>query len=390
MNKVKITTFIPVYNMADTVERAILSVLNQDYENKELIVLDGGSTDGTVEVVKKYLDRIAYFASGPDGGSSKAIATNLCHATGEIVGMIGADDWYNPGALSAVAKTYEETHADVVFGDVTVRDPERGERFVCHKNMDLDKLYAYCAVFTIAAYVKKELLAEHYEHYFQNHEGKLKIATDHYLWLRLYRAGRRFAYIESDGALTSFSMTGVSCSHPYQTLTEINTVLELAVGPRGPETEPYYQAYERRFATYSVPFYQKVIGNDRLSKVIASVTDGQKDFILFGAGDIGQQFAGLLQGCGYRIRYVADNYPERSGGFCMGIPVRSPDALLAERDVILLISTVNYADEIYQQIQGMDLDPSVTVMTHADFGVKIYEALGKAVLDEGWKNGIIQ
>lgn len=390
MNKVKITTFIPVYNMADTVERAILSVLDQDYENKELIVLDGGSTDGTVEVVKKYLDRIAYFVSGPDGGSSKAIATNLCHATGEIVGMIGADDWYNPGALSMVAKTYEETRADVVYGDVTVRDPEKGERFVSYANIDLDKMYECCAIFTIAAYVKKELLAEHYEHYFQNHEGKLKIATDHYLWLRLYRAGRRFAYIASEGALTSFSLTGISCSHLYQTLIETSTVLGLAVGPRGPETERYYQAYERRFATYSVPLYQKVIGNKRLCEVIETVTDGSKDYILFGAGDIGQRFAGLLQGCGYRIRYAADNYPERSGGLCMGIPVRSPDALLTERDAILLISTVNYDEEIYRQIQGMGLDPSVTVMTHADFSVKIYRALGREVLDEGWKNGIIQ
>ena len=54
MDNLKISIVIPVYNMVNTVERAILSVLNQDYANKELIVLDGGSTDGTVEIIKKY------------------------------------------------------------------------------------------------------------------------------------------------------------------------------------------------------------------------------------------------------------------------------------------------------------------------------------------------
>ena len=76
MDNLKISIVIPVYNMVNTVERAILSVLNQDYANKELIVLDGGSTDGTVEIIKKYSNQIAHFVSEPDDGLYKTLIHN--------------------------------------------------------------------------------------------------------------------------------------------------------------------------------------------------------------------------------------------------------------------------------------------------------------------------
>ena len=390
MNKVKITVFIPVFNMADTIERAILSVLNQDYENKELIVLDGGSTDGTVEVVKKYLDRIAYFTSGPDGGSSKAIATNLVHAMGEIIGMIGADDWYNPGALSEAARAYEETRADVLYGDVMIRKPDGTSLWSSYANVDLEKMYVCCAIFTIASFVKSDLLAEHYRHYFSNHEGELKLATDHYLWLRLYRAGRRFAYIEAEQPISNFSFTGATSRQIYRVLKESEQVLALAAGPENAENKTYYQAMERHFASHCVPLYLELIEKGFLTAGRQTVGDKSKDYILFGAGDFGKKFSMLLPFCGCQIRYVVDNSPERIGGFCGGNPIRSPESLLAERDIILLISTINYNEEIYQQIQEMHLDSSITVMTHDDFSFEVYRILGRKILDEAWEKGVIQ
>ncbi|MCI8713198.1 MAG: glycosyltransferase, partial [Ruminococcus sp.] len=82
MDEPRITVMIPVFNMQETITRAIDSFFRQDYENKEILVLDGGSTDNTVNLVKQYGGSIDYFVSQKDGGPSDTMAKNLKHATG--------------------------------------------------------------------------------------------------------------------------------------------------------------------------------------------------------------------------------------------------------------------------------------------------------------------
>ncbi len=102
----RISIVLPVLNSVATIEKAIASVLNQDYENIELIILDAGSTDGTVEVIKRYESKIAYWHSKPDGSPGLAINVGLSKATGEITGQLMADDWYEPGTFALAAKAY--------------------------------------------------------------------------------------------------------------------------------------------------------------------------------------------------------------------------------------------------------------------------------------------
>lgn len=104
----RISIVIPVLNNVGTIEKAIASVLNQDYANIELIVLDAGSTDGTVDVIKRYESQIAYWHSKPDGSPGLAINVGLTKATGEITGQLMADDWYEPGTFALAAKAYRD------------------------------------------------------------------------------------------------------------------------------------------------------------------------------------------------------------------------------------------------------------------------------------------
>jgi len=99
----RISVIIPSLNHADFLERAICSVLDQGYDNLELIVIDGGSEDDSPGMIERYADRIAYWHSAMDGGPADAINHGLTHATGDLIGILHADDLYLPGAFDAAA-----------------------------------------------------------------------------------------------------------------------------------------------------------------------------------------------------------------------------------------------------------------------------------------------
>jgi glycosyltransferase involved in cell wall biosynthesis len=104
----KISIVTPSYNQGQYIEETILSVLNQNYPNLEYIIIDGGSTDDTVEIIKKYEDQIYYWASEKDDGQSDAINKGLSMATGEILAWINSDDYYLPNCFFEIADAYHK------------------------------------------------------------------------------------------------------------------------------------------------------------------------------------------------------------------------------------------------------------------------------------------
>src|SRR5262245_21335405 len=100
----RITIVTPSYNQAPFLEETIRSVLLQGYPNLEYIIIDGGSSDGSVELMRRYEPWLAYWVSEPDGGQSEAINKGWCSATGTVTTWLSSDDIYTPGALKAVAE----------------------------------------------------------------------------------------------------------------------------------------------------------------------------------------------------------------------------------------------------------------------------------------------
>ncbi len=116
-NRPRISIITPSYQQDRYLEQTIRSVLTQDYPHKEYIVIDGGSTDGSVDILRKYADRLAYWCSGKDDGQADAIARGFEKSTGEILCWLNSDDLFLPGALSAVAKYFaKHPEVEVVSG----------------------------------------------------------------------------------------------------------------------------------------------------------------------------------------------------------------------------------------------------------------------------------
>lgn len=114
----KISIVMPSFNQVRFIERSILSVLNQGYPDVQLIIIDGGSNDGTLEVVKRYAAYIDYWVSEPDKGQSDALNKGFAHAKGEIFGWLNSDDLYLPNAFFAAAAAFcKNPGKSVVFGD---------------------------------------------------------------------------------------------------------------------------------------------------------------------------------------------------------------------------------------------------------------------------------
>jgi len=102
----KISIVTPVFNQVEYLEETILSILNQNYPNLEYIIIDGGSTDGTVNIIRKYENRLKYWVSEPDQGQYHAINKGFEHSTGDIMGWLNGDDKLVSGALSSIGQIF--------------------------------------------------------------------------------------------------------------------------------------------------------------------------------------------------------------------------------------------------------------------------------------------
>ncbi len=183
-NLPKVSIVTPSYNQVEFLEKTILSVINQDYPNIEYIIIDGGSTDGSQEIIKKYENKISYWVSEKDNGQSDAINKGFKKCTGDIVAWINSDDLYVEGAIScAVAYFSEHTGIDMVHGKIDLIDVH-GEyiTYVASKDFTLQELIISNQVWQPSVFFKRKIfdeigyLDESY-HYIMDYDFWIRIAT---------------------------------------------------------------------------------------------------------------------------------------------------------------------------------------------------------------------
>lgn len=115
----KVSVITIVYNAKDTIKRCIESVISQGYNNIEYIVIDGGSTDGSLQIINQYKSHIKVLVSEPDQGIYDAMNKGIRLATGKVVGTLNADDFFaDQGVISAVAQAFSDKATEIVYGNL--------------------------------------------------------------------------------------------------------------------------------------------------------------------------------------------------------------------------------------------------------------------------------
>ena len=182
-----VTIVTVVFNNRKHIERAIVSVLAQSYRNIEYIIIDGGSTDGTVEEIKKFDSRIAYWHSSRDGGISDAFNWGASLARGDYVGLVNSDDWMEPEQVAQAIEALNSGSA-FVFGDLVYHRRNGEPAYVITGDPDyVQRLWHRMPQVTHpTALVRREVYERH-----GLFDTSLKIGMD-YDWLyRLHLAGVR-------------------------------------------------------------------------------------------------------------------------------------------------------------------------------------------------------
>ena len=127
----RISVITPSYNQVDFLEKTIRSVLDQqgDFE-LDYCIVDGGSRDGSAEIIRRYESKLSWWVSEPDGGQSAAINKGLRRATGDVLCWLNSDDYFAPGALAAVAERFRDPGCAALVGHCVMVNPDGSEQFV--------------------------------------------------------------------------------------------------------------------------------------------------------------------------------------------------------------------------------------------------------------------
>jgi glycosyltransferase involved in cell wall biosynthesis len=140
----KITVVTPSYNQAQFLEQTILSVIGQEYPNLEYILMDGGSKDGSVEIIKKYEQHFTYWQSEKDNGQGAAINAGFAKATGDILCWLNSDDLFMPGTLLKIGRMFQNiSEPTVIFGNClhfheNSAKTRGSDVELCHKILELE------------------------------------------------------------------------------------------------------------------------------------------------------------------------------------------------------------------------------------------------------------
>lgn len=155
MKKPKISIITVCYNSEAHIEEAIQSVISQTYDNKEYVVIDGGSTDSTLSIVEKYKDKIDYFISEPDRGISDAFNKGIKASTGDIIGICNSDDVLADDVLTKVANVWGED-VDIYRLDEVIRNFITGEEWLCKPTLEFNKRLIGCKVCHMGCYITRK------------------------------------------------------------------------------------------------------------------------------------------------------------------------------------------------------------------------------------------
>lgn len=369
----KISIITVVYNAVYTIERTIQSVLNQNYDELEYIVIDGGSSDGTVDVIRKYESDISYWISEPDGGIYNAMNKGIDIATGEVVAFLNSDDWYQKNALNCVAENFK-TDVEILAGRVIFHDGniQRVQKVVRDPDeLRIKMIYCHQGIFA-----RKELFNR-----YGKFDERYKMAADYDWLLRIYNQG--ISIRDTDIILAHFSCSGISSSQTFLTHIEIREIAlsyleELEKGSDVDKSETdnirksifkEHDKFEKN-SLFKRFLQEKQFGKAQVNNRVKDLFVREKKYSIFGCGKAGKECYEFLDQIGLPPDCFWDNGESKWGIYCNGIIVKDPKDIKKSGALVIIASTY-YEDEIKGQLNAMGLSEYIDYICYSEIRYEV-------------------
>lgn len=253
MEKLKISVITISYNSEKTIEKTFKSILSQTYRPLEYVLVDGGSKDGTISLIKKYIPIFEEkgieinFKSEKDKGISDAFNKGVKRASGELIGIINSDDCLIEDVIKDIAKNIDKD-SDVICGDCLWIDEKNSLEYVRKSKMELEKLKYYMVIMHPTCFVKKTAYKN-----WGVFDITLKCVMDKDLLARFYKNGAKFQYLPQNIAIMSAG--GVSDENTDLVFKE---GIEVAIRNGEPKWKAVYNAKQKKSKLILINFLKKI------------------------------------------------------------------------------------------------------------------------------------
>lgn len=343
----RISVITVCLNSEKTIEQTIKSVLSQKYDDLEYLIIDGGSTDGTMKIIEKYQEQLSIVVSEPDEGLYDAMNKGIALATGDVIGIINSDDWYEPETLWMVAKGFEDIHVDVLHAQMKLIGGEYKNEI--REVRKMEELRYRMILNHPTVFVRKRAYIK-----YGFFDTKYQICADYELLLRFYAKGARFKYIER--VLANYRVDGLSSHYDMQNVRDAYAVAMKYLSYAPHDQRAYYVKKiedESKALTFGYLLNQK--SGEVLWQLIATAgIQIDNPIVLFGTGSWGIKMCRWLQKCGITPSCFADNDPAMWTEDILGSPVISPKNIRDMNGTVLIV-VKDHSREIFEQLEEMRL-----------------------------------
>ena len=361
IENLKVSIITVCLNCVKTIEQTIKSVVSQNYSNIEYIVIDGGSTDGTLDIIAKYQQHITYWVSESDRGIYDAMNKGVNLASGDVIAFLNGDDWYCDNVIQHVVNDIMSNDASVLCYDSSIsfgcRTKTWRHKLVDHvENIRIDMLYCHQTIFA-----ERKLFLK-----YGNFNIKYAIAADYDWILRMYNYGEVIKH--KNFVVVNFRYGGISSSQVLRTRREVKKISlkELnKLKKDGKISENCYIDLYREILDYHKKIELNcvaklaindflIVGNIEVKKKLKKILNSSH-YSIFGCGELGEECYMLLKQLNLNVDCFWDNNLERQGTYYDGIEIRNPDKIVQD-ETNIIISTHCHLNEIKKQLRSMNLD----------------------------------